>query len=356
MDKMKRYSGKWGRGGRVTLKDIARRSGYTVNTVSHALRGKSDISLETRRKIKALAREMGYMGNSLASSLRSGHSGTIAIILSDVVNPHFGNVVDNIESQLRQAGYTAIVQFTGDLPNQERQAVRTALSHLADGVLICPSQLSLEPIVMLRKSGVPFVIMGRQFPGQEDNQVLSDDEGGAVLLTRYLLSQGHRRILYLGGEAQLSSQREREGGYRRAMEEAGLGPERQLAVPFERYQALDRKGQLHQLIREFEPTAVFAFRDAMAWTLINQLRRVRIDVPEDLSVAGFDYIAERLSFLPPLTTVASQGDNYSTVAVARLLSLMEDPGQPPQTLRLAMRIIDAQATVRPLKSQDPAEN
>ena len=140
------------------------------------------------------------------------------------------------------------------------------------------------------------------------------------------------------------------------MEEAGLGPERQLAVPFERYQALERKGQLHQLIREFEPTAVFAFRDAMAWTLINQLRRVRIDVPEDLSVAGFDYIAERLSFLPPLTTVASQGDNYSTVAVARLLSLMEDPSQPPQTLRLAMRIIDAQATVRPLKSQDPAEN
>lgn len=72
MDKMKRYSGKWGRGGRVTLKDIARRSGYTVNTVSHALRGKSDISLEARRKIKALAREMGYMGNSLASSLRLG--------------------------------------------------------------------------------------------------------------------------------------------------------------------------------------------------------------------------------------------------------------------------------------------
>lgn len=352
MDKTRQGPGKRERGSRVTLRDIARRSGFTVNTVSHALRGKDDISLNTRLKINALAREMGYVGNSLASSLRSGHSRTIAIILSDVVNPHFGSVVDNIEAYLRQAGYTAIVQFTGDLMEQECQAVRTALSHRVDGVLICPSQLSFEPIAMLRQSGVPYVIMGRQFPGEADNQVLSDDKGGALLLTRYLLEQGHRRILYLGGESQLSSQREREGGYRLAMAEAGLGPQHQWVVSFERYQAMERRGQLCQLIREFGPTAVFAFRDAMAWSLINQLRQEGIGVPQDLSVAGFDYIAERLSFLPSLTTVAAQGDNYSTVAVTRLLSLMENPSQPPQTLRLSMRIIDAQATVRPLANQD----
>lgn len=333
---------------RITLKDIALRSGYTVNTVSHALRGKSDISAATRRKIVALAQEMGYVGNTLASSLRSGRSGTIAIILSDVVNPHFGNVVDNIESYLRAAGYTAIVLCTGDVAEQECRAVRTALSHLADGVLICPSQLSLQPIMMLRQSGIPFVIMGRQFEGQVDNQVLCDDEGGAYLLTQYLLEQGHRRVLYIGGDAQFSSQRERESGYRRAMAQAGLGIGKQLTAPFERYQRLEERGALIELIDEFQPTAVFAFRDAMAWTLINQLRRAGMRVPEDLSVAGFDYIAQRLGFLSPLTTVAAQGDTYAIVAVKRLMELLQKSDQPPQTIRLAMRLIDAQSTVRPL--------
>lgn len=340
--------GKRGPSLRVTLKDIALRSGYTVNTVSHALRGKSDISVATRRKIVALAQEMGYVGNTLASSLRSGRSGTIAIILSDVVNPHFGNVVDNIESCLRAAGYTAIVLCTGDVPEQECRAVRTALSHLAEGVLICPGQLSMQPIHMLRQSGIPYVVMGRQFPGQKDNQVLCDDEGGADLLTTHLLEQGHRRILYLGGDAQFSSQQEREAGYRRAMARAGLGEQQQMTVPYERYQQLERQGRLVQLIRQFEPTAVFAFRDAMAWTLINQVRRAGVRVPEDLSVAGFDYIAQRLSFLSPLTTVATQGDNYATVAVRRLMELLKKNDQPPQTVRLAMRLIDAWATVRPL--------
>ena len=165
---------------RVTQKDIARVSGYTDNTVSHALRGKSYISTTTREKIIAIARDMGYVGNTLASSLRSGRSNTVAVILSDVVNPHFGYVVHNSEARLAESGYSTIVLCTGDVPGREMTAVKTAIGHLVDGVLICPGQRSLDPLRLLRRSGVPYVIMGRQFP-EEDNYALCDDEGGARL-------------------------------------------------------------------------------------------------------------------------------------------------------------------------------
>ncbi|MEF9974843.1 MAG: LacI family DNA-binding transcriptional regulator [Clostridia bacterium] len=329
---------------RVTLKDIALRSGYTVNTVSHALRGKSDISVATRRKIVAIAQDMGYVGNTLASSLRSGRSKTVAVIISDVVNPHFSNVVDNVESILRDAGYTTIVLCTGDIPEQECQAIRTALSHLADGVLICPSQLSLQPINLLRQSGIPYVVMGREFLNLKDNYVLCDDLGGARLLTQSLIARGHERILYVSGEKQISSERERLAGYTGAMREAGLAPS---VMPWEQYQARVADDALAGLLEAYHPTAVVAFRDAMAWTIINQLRDAGVRVPEDVSVAGFDYIAERLGFLSPLTTVAAAGDSYSTVACRRLLELISAFGErPPETVRLPMRLVAPEATVR----------
>ncbi len=333
---------------RVTLRDIALQSGYTVNTVSHALRGKSDISAATRKKILDIAGEMGYVGNALASSLRSGRSNTIAVIVSDVINPHFSFVVHNIEACAREGGYSTIVLSTGDVLERECQAVKTALSHLVDGVLICPSQLGKEPLTLLRQSGMPYVIMGRQFQDEIDNQVLLDDEGGAYLLTESLIARGHRRILYVGGNEQFSSQAERLSGYRRAMKGAGIGDAEQLVCPYARYAALEEAGTLQKLTEEFKPTAIFAFRDEMAWTIINQLRPAGVEVPRDVSVAGFDYTAEHLRFLPALTTVAAQFDNYSTVAARRLLDLIRRGGQPPRTIRLAMRLIEPDATVGPV--------
>lgn len=336
-------------GARVTLKDIAAQSGYTVNTVSHALRGKRDIAPATRQKIAEIAREMGYVGNTLASSLRSGRSGMVAVIVEGVVNPHFSAVVHNVEGCLRSAGYSMIVLCTGDAPVQEQDAVRTALKHLADGVLICPTQLSEAPIDMLRQSGIPYVVMGRDLKGNRDDQVLWDDEGGAYLLTESLIARGHRRILYVGGEAQLSSERERLGGYRRALADAGMEGAA-LVCPFGEYAALEAAGALKELLARYRPSAVFAFRDAMAWTIINALRASGVRVPEDVSVAGFDYTAEHLHFLPALTTVAARADSYATVAARRLVELMEKGGQPPRTTRLAMRLVEPNATVQSVNS------
>ena len=336
---------------RITLKDIAQKSGYTVNTVSHALRGKSDISLATRKKIIEVADELGYVGNTLASSLRSGRSNTIAVIVSDVKNPYFGCVVHNIESRVREAGYSTIILCTGDDPDRELEAVRCAIRHLCDGVLICPCQANKKSLHMLRQSGVSYVVMGRQFEDEDDNQVLCDDEGGAYLLTEYLVSLGHKRIMYISGAEQFSSERERRSGYQRVMRKVGMPDSGQIVIPFKQFEALENQGQLGLLITEHRPTAVFAFRDEMAWALLNQLRPMGMEAPRDISVAGFDYIAEQLPFLPALTTLATQSGDPSAIAAQRLLELIQNPNQPPRTIRLAMRIVDPAATVQAPQSK-----
>jgi len=309
----------------VTLKDIAIRTGFSVNTVSKALRGKEDISLKTRECIRKAAAEMGHVNNALAASLRLGYTNTIAVILGDIANPHFAILMKEIQVRAREHGYTSILFNTNEDSQMELDAIQTALNKNVDGIIICPSQKSPENLQYLQKTGVPFVLIGRH--EADYPSVVCNDEAGGYLATKTLLDAGHRNILCLHGALYISSARERLAGFRRAFAELGLTPDENLVreVPVSAQgcasvlEALDAGGQTY--------SAIFAFSDLLAWDAWCYLQAQGKQVPRDCSIVGFDHIQSRLHLPLSLTSISSYKGQMSTSVVDLLVALIKN-GEP----------------------------
>jgi len=289
----------------TTLKDIAEQTGYTVNTVSRALKNKEDISAATRELIQQKAQELGYIGNSLASSLRSGLTKTIAVIVADVSNPHFSIAVKEIESVARKQDYTTFILNSYEDQDTEKKAIYSALSKNVDGIIICPAQGSDDNMEFLRRTRTPFVLIGRHMNSEDMDYVVSNDEKGGYLATSHLLERGHKDILFLNAHHSISSARERLEGYKRAMKEYGVAYNTTLVREVSNISGGSRN-ELREVIESKIPfTALFAFNDMMAWESIFILNKYNIRVPEDISVVGFDNIQSRM-FIPfPLTSVSN---------------------------------------------------
>ena len=308
---------------KIRLKDIADATGYSVNTISHALRDEPDISEATKARIRQVAQELDYIPNLHASTIKSGKSGIISIILPDIINPHFTIVFHEIEQFFRKHKITPFFMNTNENAEEEVNAVRLSIAQNVDGVIICPTQKTTESIRILERSGVPFVLIGRHFNGNPDtNYVVCDDENGAYIATEYLLSIGHRAIAYIRPNEQNSSNEERLAGYRRALREYG--------VPFDEGLLLNlclKGGDNSRAIESFltehpECTAVLAFNDMIAYETIRVLRVLGRAVPDEISVMGFDNICSDYTFPTMLSSISVSKKHMAQVASELLFEQM----------------------------------
>ena len=326
---------------RIKLTDIAAKTGYTVGTISKALQNKEGISLETREAIMKAAKEIGYIANAQAGGLRSGSSKTIAIIVSDIANPLFSIEIKICVEELEKHGYRAIVMGTEERPEREEQAVISALSKNVDGVLLCPTQKDTRSIELLRKNGMPFVLMGRRFEDTQDDYVVCDDERGGYLAGKHLAQLGHRRVLVISADPHISSSRERLSGFCRAMEEEGIPVDPRLIIHSDA-SAHDSGRMIDELLAgDPDFTAIFTFSDYIAWEVIYALNRHGIQVPRDVSVMGFDDIQSHIRFPPPLTTVHFPKRLVSGNSVELLLKRIARVGDTP-----VQQVLDAYLVVR----------
>lgn len=305
----------------VTMKDIARETGFSINTVSHALRDMPDITEETKAKIRAKAASLGYVENSIAKSMRLGYTKTIAVILGDISNPHFAILMREIEAAASKEGYAVFLLNTSEDEAQEEIAIRTAIQRGADGIIICPVQKSGQNILFLRETGIPFVLIGRYFPDIDTPYSICDDVQGGYIATDYLIRKGHRRILMLSGPEYISSARERLEGYMKALEDNGIGYDENLVklVPIINASCCSALSTLSP----DEYSAVFAFSDVVAWDAWRCFRAMGRRVPEDVSLIGFDHIQSRLSLPYALTSVSTYKARMSLTSVSILLSVIK---------------------------------
>jgi LacI family transcriptional regulator len=311
---------------KVTLQDIAIKTGYTKNTVSRALRNKPEISETTRKLINDTAKEMGYITNTIAGALRSGVTRTIAIILGDISNPHFGIMAKEVEIAARRHSYHTFVLNTDENYEIEEQAVYSALSKKVDGIILCPTQKSSEDITLLKKNGIPFVLWGRYFAAEpETDYVVCNDFKGGYLATQHLIERGHRDILCLTGPGYISSARERLAGYQKALREQGIGycPDliRETSVTTGACRQVIQKA----LEAKVKFTAVFAFSDMLAWEAIYTLNKHGVRVPHDVGVIGFDNIQSRMYLPFPLTSISPSKKRMSRRAVDILMKKINNP-------------------------------
>ena len=308
------------RKGIATMKDIARVTGFSINTVSHALRDMDDITEETKAKIREKAAELGYVENSIAKSMRLGYTRTIAVILGDISNPHFAILMKEIESNASSKGYSVYLLNTSEDENQEEIAIKTAIQRGADGIILCPVQKSGRNVQMLKLSGVPFVLIGRYFRDIETPYSVCNDVQGGYIATEYLIKHGHRDILMLSAPSYISSARERLEGYRKALLDNGIEASEKLIseVPVMAGSGID----MASFIPSSGFTAVFAFSDVIGWAAWRFFRMSGIRVPEDVSIIGFDHIQSRLSLPYALTSVSTYKARMSITAVEILISII----------------------------------
>lgn len=318
---------------RVTLADIAAETGYTINTVSHALKEKPDIAPATRRQIQQVAARLGYVRNDMACALRSGRSQTIAVITGAITNPFYAVLIDALYRCAEKMGYTQLVMCSDDGAEKEAQAVATAVGRQVDGVLLCSCGDSARSVAMLRQAGVPFVMVSRRpEDGEEYDCVLLDEAQAGYLAARHLIEQGHKKLGFLYCYDVAYSLPRRLNGVRRAAREAGL------AQP-QVYKRENDEATLETLRawRGSGVTGIVVFCDIEALQLISLMDGAGLSGA--FSLVGFDNIERVLGLPTPLCTVDGSLETMAQEAFERLDQRIRGDESPCRTVMLPARVI-----------------
>ena len=334
---------------RITLRDVAGACGYTVNTVSRALRGDPRLPESTRAKIREAAVRMGYIRNSLASTLRSGRSGNIAVIVNDVHNLHFCNMLTVMDSELRQAGYNIMVLCMGLNEELGEHLIRSAISQSVDGILYFPYMNNRSHIEIMQKNNMPFVLLDRRIQDIVTDNVRCDDRQGGFLAGVHLAGLGHKKYLFLSGENRSSSQIDRLEGFMQAMREYGIPESSIRIVPGEKVEAALADSTLRELLFPLDYTALVSFRDEVSYPVMLELTDMGLEIPRDISIVSFDHLRGDIPYLPKLTSIFSEGQSVASNGVRLLLNRIEHPDLPPQVIVLPVRLFDEGTAAPPAK-------
>jgi Transcriptional regulators len=326
---------------KVVMSDIAKATGYSVNTVSHALRNKKDVSENTKKYIKKTAAEMGFILDSIASSLRSGITKTISVIIGDIFNPHFGMWVRDIEINAFEHGYSTIIINTNEDEVHERNAIITSISKRVDGIIICPTQRSKENIEIIKKANIPYILLGRRYVEEEFNYIICDDEKGGELAVNYLISKGCRKILFLNGPEYISSAEERLRGYKKALSDSNIAFDKKIIKTVD-IKSGNLKSIIHELLEsKIEVDGIFAFSDILAFEIMTELKR-HGEKYNNIPIIGFDNIMEKLILPVSMATVALKGESLASIALNKLCEIMKqhnDNGTKEQDTASTIKII-----------------
>jgi LacI family transcriptional regulator len=306
----------------ITIKDVSRAAGVSNKTVSRVLNGERYVTAAVREKVDAAVRELGYRPNFAARALGGGRSFQIALIY-DNPSPYFAqNIQAGVMARCAEAGYRMITQpcVAGSPAVLEEIAALIDQAQL-DGVILTAPFTEDEAVrAMLSARKLPYAMIS---PAQVDAGVASasiDQVAAAQEMTAHLIAQGHRRIGFVGGSKRFATSARRLVGYRAALDAAGIGFDATLVSSGDYDFASGSKAADTLLALPIAPTAIFASSDDMAAGVLAAAHRLGLDVPGQLSVAGFDDTDLAAVVWPPLTTIRQPVRDLAYAATDLLLS------------------------------------
>ncbi|TDD45582.1 LacI family transcriptional regulator [Nonomuraea terrae] len=311
---------------RVTIADVARHAGVSTTAVSKVLRSAYGVSPAMRDRVRAAIDELGYRPRAAARAMR-GRTYTIGVLLPDLRNPFFPDILDGLYEQLAATDYQAIIVTGGPDAKAESRAIDALVDRQVDGLLMVAPRVArarLEEVA----GQVPAVVLGLHEKSARYDTVLDDDEVGAELVVGHLIGLGHRRIAHIGqravgrGRAAATLHEIRAATYARVMREQGL--EGEIAVALTSYsEEGGYQGARELLARSPRPTAIFAGADQAAFGALTALHEAGLSVPADVSLAGYDNT--RLAGLSQisLTSVDQDGGVMGRTAGRLLLERVE---------------------------------
>ncbi|MEA5456767.1 LacI family DNA-binding transcriptional regulator [Sinomonas sp. JGH33] len=302
----------------VTLDDVAGRAGVSRALVSLALNGSTRVSERSREKILAAVAELGYRPNLNARRLASRRTGTIGVLLTDLHNPIFADVLDGLDEGLGPLRDQILLASGFNQPSRERTAIESFLALQADAIILLGCQLPVTEIEELANT-IPTVVVGRKT--RVADSLIIDDTMGVRLVMEHLTGLGHTRIAHVDGGRGARAVARRQA-YTEFMKDLGL--ERNVEIYHGDYTEKGGEAGFDQMWAQSKPTAVFAANDLSAIGVLGRARNQRVEIPAELSVAGFDNTSLAQSSGISLTTVGRPGIDMGHAAAELLTERLED--------------------------------
>lgn len=312
----------------VSIATVAARAGVSKTTVSHVLNRTRFVHPETRAKVDDAIAELGYYPSTIARSLTTRKTATIAVLVSDISNPFFTAVVRGIEDGLQGDDYQLIVCNTDEAPGKQERYLRALLAKRVDGMIIAPAGAPCAFLSTVTEH-IPTLFIDRRPPEGADSVLAIDNEGAARNAVLHLLDHGHCRIGIVVGLPHVSTSAERLAGYRLALAER--------EVPFDAGLVCEGNSRSTGgvdavetlLLLKDKPTAIFAANNLMTLGVLQALSARALRCPEDVAVVGFDDHEWASCFTPPLTVVRQPTYQMGQIAAAALLAkVRREPDVP----------------------------
>jgi LacI family transcriptional regulator len=307
----------------VTVRDVARHAGVSLRTVTNVINDWPYVTDETRAKVRRSIDLLGYRPSRLASSLRTGHTNTIGVMIPDITNPFFGQVVRGCEDVLYAADYSIFLCNTNEDPQKQASYLEMLVDRGVDGLLVFGARSTGETPAGIVHDDLPVVSEDSPVQNRNTTTIDIDNAGGAQMAVAHLLALGRRRIAYLGGPTQRLAAEHRLQGYRQALAQAGVVYDEALVQRC----APSIRGGLQSalaLLREKLPDALFCYNDLMAVGAMVACRQLGLSVPRDVAVVGFDDVAIASFVEPALTTVRVRQYDLGRLASELLLERLAD--------------------------------
>jgi DNA-binding LacI/PurR family transcriptional regulator len=330
---------------RPTMADVAARAGVSRALVSLVMRGSPKVSEHRRRAVLAAAKDLGYQPHALARSLASRTSSLVGVLISDLHNAFFAEVVEGLDIAAQQAGLELILGTGHRSPARERTAVTWLLGFRPGGIILLSPVL---PAAVIRRAAdqCPVVLVSRTAAAPTIDTVTDDGETGVALAVDHLVALGHRRIVHFDGGAAFSATPRRRG-YLAAMARHGLEP---MVIPSEHTDAAGIAA-VRTLLKVFSPgdfpTALVCGNDVNAVGALSALEEAGLRVPQDVSVVGYDNSALASLRRIALTTIDQPRLEMGRLAVAALADRMRTGRTEPVRRRVAPALVTRSTTAPP---------
>lgn len=330
----------------VTIKDVAKAAGVSVMTVSRVINKKEYIAQATRDRVLKAIKDLHYKPNIVARSLVAKKTDFIGLIVPDIGNPFFADLVKGAESLARERGYSLILGDTEGKNDNEKAYIDAMRGRMCDGIIMVAPRIEDDLILKLNEV-LPLVLVDRYIESDRILQVWIDNADGAFRAVEHLIQLGHRRIGFIAGPQNVQNSFRREEGYRRALTKYGIEINTDLMQVGDFY--FDTGSRMFDLFMERidPPTAIFASNDLMALGVIKRAKERGLSIPGDLSVVGFDDIFLAAMIDPPLTTVRHPTIEMGMEAIEQFIDLLDDRDREYQKSTLENKLIIRKSTAVP---------
>ena len=336
----------------ATVSDVAKRAGVSVSTAARVLSGTGYAADGTRRLVLDAARELGYVPNQIARSLRTRRTRTIGLLVGDVENSFYSVIAKRVEAEAKDAGYRVVLCNSDDDPKVEREYLKLLEEMRVDALIVTPTPKNRRHLADLMDKDIVVVQVDRRVDGLEADAVLVDNESGALVAVEHMIGAGHTRIGILTGDLDMPTASLRLAGYERALREHGI------TVP----SSLIRSGSFHRehaiedataLIRARPtPTAILAANNILAEATLIALNEQGLRVPRDVSLVAFDDVQWMSMVEPPITTVRQPvADMARSAAELTLRRLREGRQERPSTVTFRTELVERASVASPRRAK-----